>query len=153
MARLASGNPASAQEGFKRSLQSIADYIPSEGLGVYLATQGLLVPSKDATNDQVFRLRLVCFGIGLMVVGFLAFAAFDGSKFTGVEVWRRRILVTVLAVIAFAIYGAATPQFFLSDQSYLTIAWSQWAAIVTIIAALVMPYVASVLDLKPPQPA
>ena len=152
MARLASGDPAAAEKGFKGSLQSIANYIPSEGLGVYLAAQGLLIPAKDATDEQVFRLRLVCFAMGMVVVGLLAFAAFEGTKFAGLEVWRRRILVTVLAVVAFAIYGSATPEFFLSDRTYLTIAWSQWAAIVTIIAALVMPYVANVLDLKPPTP-
>ena len=153
MARMASGDTESSQTGFKSSLASITAYIPSEGLGVYLAAQGLLIPSKDATNDQIFRLRLVCFLMGAAMVGFLAFAAFDGSKFTREEGWRRRILVTILGVVAFLIYGSATPQFFLSDNSYLTIAWSQWAAIVTIIAALVLPYIASVLDLQAPKTA
>src|ERR1700730_139788 len=146
MARMASGETDPAPAGFKSSLQSIAAYIPSEGLGVYLAAQGLLIPSKEATTDQVFRLRLVCFLIGMAVVGFLAFAAFEGSRFDAHEARRRRIVVTVLAVVAFVIYGSATPQFFLSDRAYLTIAWSQWAAIVTIISALVLPYIASVLN-------
>jgi hypothetical protein len=152
MARLASGDPEPKKGTFKGSLQSIADYIPSEGLGVYLAAQGLLIPAKDATDVQVFRLRLVCFAIGMTVVGFLAFAAFDGSKFASAEAWRRRTVVTILAVVAFVIYGAATPLFFLSGQTYLTIAWSQWAAIVTIISALVLPYVANVLNIKAPKP-
>ena len=136
--------------GFKSSLQTIAAYIPSEGLAIYLAAQGLLIPSKEATAEQAFSLRLVCFGIGLAVVVFLAFAAFDGSKFRRAEARRRRALVTILAAVAFVIYGSATPQFFLSDQSFLTIAWSQYAALVTIVAALVIPYVANVLKLTPP---
>jgi hypothetical protein len=149
MALRASGDAAETATGFKNSLQTIAAYIPSEGLAVYLAAQGLLIPSKEATDEQEFRLRLVCFVIGLAVVAFLAFAAFDGSKFKRAEARRRRVVVTILAAVAFAIYGSATPQFFLSDQSYLTIAWSQWAALVTIISALVLPYVANVLNLKP----
>lgn len=149
MALRASGDAGDAH-GFKSSLQAITAYIPSEGLAVYLAAQGLLIPSKEATAEQEFRLRLVCFGIGLFVVAFLAFAAFDGSKFDVREARRRRIVVTILGAVAFAIYGAATPQFFLSDQSYLTIAWSQWAALVTIIAALVLPYIASVLNVTSP---
>ena len=151
MALRASGETGDAH-GFKSSLQTIAAYIPSEGLAVYLAAQGLLIPSKQATDEQQFRLRLVCFGIGLAVVAFLAFAAFDGSKFNTTEARRRRIVVTILAAAAFAIYGAATPQFFLSGESYLTIAWSQWAALVTIIAALVLPYIANALNLNPPPP-
>ena len=143
MAMRASGETTAT--GFKSSLQTIAAYIPSEGLAVYLAAQGLLIPAKDATTEQQFRLRLVCFGIGLIVVVFLAFAAFDGSKFKASEARRRRGLVTLLSAVAFAIYGSATPQFFLSDQSYLTIAWSQYAALVTIISALVIPYVANAL--------
>ena len=149
MALRASGETGDAH-GFKSSLQTIAAYIPSEGLAVYLAAQGLLIPSKEATDEQQFRLRLVCFAIGLAVVAFLAFAAFDGSKFEVSEARRRRLVVTILAAVAFGIYGSATPQFFLSDQSYLTIAWSQWAALVTIIAALALPYVANVLNLNPP---
>lgn len=148
MALRASGQTGEAA-GFKSSLQAITAYIPSEGLAVYLAAQGMLVPSKEATDEQQFRLRLVCFVIGLAVVAFLAFAAFDGSKFERNEAWRRRILVTALGVVAFAIYGAATPQFFLSGENYLTIAWSQWAALVAIVSALVLPYVANVLKLTP----
>jgi hypothetical protein len=150
MARLASGDENPVPGTFKSSLQSIADYIPSEGLAVYVAAQGLLIPSKEATDDQIFRLRLVCFAIGLAVVAFLAFAAFDGSKFARREAWRRRIVVTILGVVAFSIYGAATPLFFLSDQTYLTIAWSQWAGVVVIVSAVVLPYIANVLNLRPP---
>jgi hypothetical protein len=151
MALRASGETGDAQ-GFKSSLQTIAAYIPSEGLAVYLAAQGLLIPSKEATDAQEFGLRLVCFGIGLFVVVFLAFAAFDGSKFKAREALRRRVVVTILGAVAFAIYGAATPQFFLAGQSYLTIAWSQWAALVTIVTALVLPYIATVLNVNPPPP-
>jgi hypothetical protein len=150
MARIASRQQNQAtRTTFKNALVLVAAYIPSEALAVYLAALGLLVPATDATAEQVFRVRIVCFVIGFGMAVFLAFAAFDGSQIERkAEARRRRIVVSAFAALAFMIYCAATPDFFFSSLKFLTIAWSQWAAVVAIVAASVLPYFARALKIR-----
>lgn len=149
MARLASGNEeTSTTTTFKNALSLVAAYIPSEALAIYLATMGLLIPATSANAEQIFRIRIVCFLVGFGVALFLAYVGFERGDLSQVESRRRRIVVMAFAGLAFIIYSAATPLFFLSDLNFLTISWTQWAAVVAIVAASVLPYFAKALNIR-----
>ena len=92
-------------------------------------------------------IRLVVFVIGLLVSVGLAFVTFKGGALTRREQQRRQWLVAAMAAVTFAIYAAAMPSFFF-QADILTIPWSQWAAVLAIIAAVVLPTVARSLRLR-----
>lgn len=129
------------------ALSLIVAYIPSEAIAVYIAALGILIPGTTATSDQVSRVRLVCFVAGLAVAIVIAFANFDSTGIERNEAYRRRIVVAVLAGVAFLIYAAATPSFFYGD-TFLTIAFTQWAAAAAIVSAAIMPIVAKALGVR-----
>jgi hypothetical protein len=144
MAKLAQENATAPPN----PLGLLTAYIPSEAIAVYIGALGILIPTADATPDQVGRVRLVCFFAGLLVAIIIAFANFDRSGITDTrEVWRRRIVVAVLAVVAFAVYAAATPSFFY-DDAFLTIPFTQWAAAGALVTAVVLPIVAKALGVR-----
>lgn len=130
------------------TLNLITAYIPSEAIAVYIGALGILAPTAEATADQVGRVRLICFGAGLLVATLIAVLNVDPSKVPGTaELWRRRLVVTLLAGVAFAIYSAATPSFFFEDN-FLTIAFTQWAAAAALVSAVVLPPLAKLLGVR-----
>ncbi|HEV8488487.1 MAG TPA: hypothetical protein VGQ58_01725 [Candidatus Limnocylindrales bacterium] len=138
------------------ALNLITAYIPSEALAVYIGALGILVPTAEATPDQIGRVRLVCFLAGLAVAAVIAVANVDAKKIPDPrELWRRRLVIAALAGVAFAIYAAATPSFFVQD-TWLTIPISQWAAFAALIGTVaVFPPLAkslNVRDAEPPKP-
>ncbi|MEO5919309.1 MAG: hypothetical protein ABIQ17_07085 [Candidatus Limnocylindrales bacterium] len=147
MARLAEGDSAEPDSTLQSAIRLIASYIPAESIAVYIVILGLLAPGPDASSDQVMAIRLVVFVIGLLVSVGLAFVAFKGGTLTRREQQRRQWLVAAMAAVTFAIYAAAMPSFFFQTD-ILTIPWSQWAAVLAIIAAVVLPTVARSLRLR-----
>jgi cytosine/uracil/thiamine/allantoin permease len=141
MARLAEGDSAEPDSTLQSALRLVAAYIPSEAIAIYIAVLGLLNPSGDATSQDVLIVRFICFVIGLVVAVSLPFATFKGGNLTRREQRRRQGIVAALAAVAFAVYAATMPSFFLSG-SILTIGLSQWAAVLAILAALFLPIVA-----------
>ena len=131
----------------ENALGLVTAYIPSEAVAVYLAALGILVPTSLATADQVARVRLVCFAAGLAVAIVIAFANFDPAGLNPREALRRRAVVAVLASIAFAIYAAATPSFFIGG-AYNTIQFTQYASVAAIVAAPLLPVVAKALGVR-----
>lgn len=129
------------------ALSLIVAYIPSEAIAVYIAALGILIPGSTATEEQVGRVRLVCFFAGLAVAIVIAFANFDATDLERREAYRRRAVVAVLAGVAFLIYAAATPSFFYAN-TLLTIAFTQWAAAAAIVSAAIMPVVAKALGVR-----
>lgn len=143
MTDLAQSNPTPT----KNALSLIAAYIPSEAIAVYLAALGILAPTNQATPDQVARIRLICFGAGLLVAIVIAFADFNSANLSTREAYRRRFFVAVLAGASFAVYSAATPDFFVQN-TYLTIGFTQWAAGFAIFFAVLIPVVAKALRVR-----
>ncbi len=141
MARLAEGDSAEPDSTLQSAIRLVAAYIPSEAIGIYIAVLGLLNPSTDATSNDVLVVRLICFVIGLVVAVSLPFATFKGGNLTRREQRRRQVIVAILAAVAFALYAATMPSFFLSG-TILTIGVSQWAAVLAVLAALFLPIVA-----------
>ncbi|MGK2849571.1 MAG: hypothetical protein ACSLFN_01455, partial [Candidatus Limnocylindrales bacterium] len=60
---------------------------------------------------------------------------------------RRQVIVAALAAVAFAVYAAAMPSFFVT-VTILGLGISQWAAVVAILVALFMPMVAKALKVR-----
>lgn len=147
MARLAEGDTAEPDSTLQSAVRLIAGYIPAEAIATYIAVLGLLTPGAGASADQVQLIRLVCFVIGLAVSVGLAFITFKGGNLTKREQQRRQWVVAGLAAVGFAIYAAAMPSFFFQTE-ILTIPWGQWAAVLAIIAALVMPTVAKAVRVR-----
>ncbi len=147
MARLAEGDSAEPDSTLQSALRLLAAYIPSEALAVYIAVLGLLNPSSEATGQDVMIVRLICLVIGLVVAVSLPFVTFKGGNLTRREQRRRQAIVAVLAAIAFVVYAATMPSFFLS-ATILTIAFSQWAAVAAILVALFLPQVARRLGVR-----
>ena len=79
--------------------------------------------------------RLICLLIGLVVAVSLPFVTFKGGSLTRREQRKRQAIVAVMAAVAFVVYAATMPSFFL-NATILTIGWSQWAAVVAILAPL-----------------
>ncbi len=147
MARLAEGDTAEPDSTLQSAIRLIASYIPAESIAVYLVVLGLLAPGADASTDQVMAIRLVVFVIGLLVSVGLAFVTFNGGALTRREQQRRQWLVAAMAAVSFAIYAAAMPSFFFQTD-ILTIPSSQWAAVLAIIVAVVLPTIARSLRLR-----
>jgi ABC-type Co2+ transport system permease subunit len=141
MARLAEGDSAEPDSTLQSALRLVAAYIPSEAIAIYIAVLGLLNPSVTATSQDVLIVRLICFLIGLIVAVSLPFVTFKGGSLTRREQRRRQVIVAALAAVAFAVYAAAMPSFFISG-AILTIGFSQWAAVLAILVALFLPIVA-----------
>lgn len=132
----------------RNPLSLLAAYIPSEAIAVYLAALGLLVPTAEATADQVARIRLICLIAGLGVALLIAVISVKTQPGVGTfETWRRRFIVALLAAVAFGVWTAATPNFFYEDV-YLTIAFSQWAAFVAVIVTVFLPVIAKALGVR-----
>ena len=132
----------------ENALALIAAYIPSEAIAVYLAALGILIPTSAATADQVARVRLICFAAGLLIAVVISFVNLDSTNLPTREAYRRRIVVAVIAAIGFVIYSSATPDFFFNN-TYLTIAFTQWAAVAAIVAAPLLPWLAKALGVRP----
>lgn len=147
MARLAEGDSAEPDSTLQSALRLVAAYIPSEAIAMYIAVLGLLNPPATATSQDVTIIRIICFVIGILVAVSLPFATFKGGNLTRREQRRRQIVVAVLAAVAFAVYAATMPSFFFGEP-ILTIGFSQWAAVVTIIVALFMPIIAKALNVR-----
>ena len=139
---------ADTDSTFRSSLTLLAAYIPSEALAAYLAALGFLVPATDATVEQIFNVRVICFAIGFALALVLAVVTFNGRGLHIREQVKRRVLLALLAGVAFAIYSAATPSFFWSDLRFLTIAFTQWAAVAAIVTAMGLPYFAKALGVR-----
>ena len=136
------------------TLSLITAYIPSEAIAVYIGALGMLVPSAEATNEQVGRVRAICFLAALAVATVIAIANVDPKTIPEArERWRRRIVVAALAGVSFAIYAAALPSFFIQDK-WLTIPISQWAAFAALIGTVaVFPPLAKSLNVRDAEPA
>ncbi|MEO8207715.1 MAG: hypothetical protein ABI598_01675 [Chloroflexota bacterium] len=147
MARLAEGDSAEPDSTLQSAIRLIASYIPAEAIATYIVVLGLLSPGAEASSDQVMAIRLVCFVIGVLVAIGLAFVTFKGGALTRREQQRRQWLVAAMAAISFAIYAAAMPSFFF-QADILTIPWSQWAAVLAIIVAVITPTIAKSLRLR-----
>ncbi len=147
MARLAEGDSAEPDSTLQSALRLVAAYVPSEAIAMYIAVLGLLNPPSSATSQDVTIIRIICFVIGLLVAISLPFATFKGGNLTKREQRRRQIVVAVLAAVAFAVYAATMPSFFYSG-TILTIGFSQWAAVLTIIVALFLPIIAKSLNVR-----
>jgi len=147
MARLAEGDSAEPDSTLQSAIRLIASYIPAESIAVYIVILGLLSPGPDASSDQVMAIRLVVFVIGLFVSVGLASVTFKGGALTRREQQRRQWLVATMAALSFAVYAAAMPSFFFQTD-ILTIPWSQWAAVLAIVVAVVLPTVARALRLR-----
>ncbi len=147
MARLAEGDSAEPDSTLQSAIRLIAGYIPAEAIATYIIVLGLLSPGSDASSDQVQAIRVVCFVIGLTVAVGLAFVTFKGGTLTKREQKRREWIVAGLAAVSFAIYAAAMPSFFF-QVTILTIPWGQWAAVLAIITALVLPTIAKALRVR-----
>jgi hypothetical protein len=147
MARLAEGDSAEPDSSLQSAIRLIAGYIPAEAIAIYIVVLGLLSPGTDATSDEVIVIRVIAFLIGVGVAIALPFVTFRGGTLTRREQRRRQIVVAVLAAVSFAVYAAALPSFFI-DATILTIPWSQWAAVLAIIVALLLPTVARALHVR-----
>jgi len=136
------------------TLGLITAYIPSEAIAVYIGALGILIPAAEATPEQIGRVRLVCFVAGVLVAAVIAIANVDPKKIPDArELWRRRAVIAVLAGVAFAIYAAATPSFFVQDK-WLTIPISQWAAFAALVGTVaVFPPLAKSLGVRETEPA
>ena len=143
MTQLAKKDPTTPEN----ALGLITAYIPSEAIAVYLGALGILIPATTATEDQVARVRLICFAIGLLVALVIAFANLDSTGLEVREAYRRRIVVAVLAAVGFAIYAAATPSFFIAN-TFNTISFTQYASVAALAAAPLMPVVAKALGVR-----
>lgn len=144
MAKLAEGDATPPAN----TMNLISAYIPSEAIAVYIGALGILVPTAEATASEVGRIRLVCFALGVLVAVVIAIGNVNPAKVTGAaELWRRRLVVAALAGVAFSVYAAATPSFFFQD-TYLTIAFTQWAAIAALVCAIVLPPLAKFLGVR-----
>lgn len=147
MARLAEGDSATPDSTLQSAIRLVAGYIPAEAIIVYIAILGVLSPSSEATTDEVTVIRVIAYLIGIAVAIGLAFIAFKGNSLTKREQRKREIIVAALAAVAFAIYAAAMPSFFVKD-AILTIPFGQWAAILAIVTALAMPSIAKALGVR-----
>ena len=147
MARLAEGDSVQPDSTLQSSLRLIAAYLPSEAIAAYIVLLGLLNPTQAATSDEVTIVRLLCFAIGVFVSFGLAFVTFQGGGLTRREQQRRQIVVGLLAAVSFATFAAAMPSFFYQG-TVLSLGFSQWAAVVAVIVAVVMPTIARVLRVR-----
>ncbi len=147
MARLAEGDSATPDSTLQSAIRLVAGYIPAEAIVVYIAVLGILSPGSEATTDDVTIIRIISFLIGIAVAIGTAFIAFKGKQLTRREQQRREIIVAVLASVAFVIYAAAMPSFFIKT-TILTIPLGQWAAILAILTALALPSIAKALGVR-----
>jgi hypothetical protein len=146
MATMATKDP---NEQATSALQLLAAYIPSEAIALYLAALGILTPAATASEEAITRVRLICFLLGAAAAVLIAFVGVTEAP-SGARrgKWYRRIVVAILANVAFVAYAAATPTFFYSN-TFLTIPFTQWAAVATIVIALVLPSIAGVVGVRP----
>lgn len=147
MARLAEGDSAEPDSTLQSALRLVAAYIPSEAIATYIVVLGLLNPPSTATSQDVTIIRIICLVLGLLVALALPFATFKGGNLTRREQRRRQIVVAILAAVSFLAYAATMPSFFFGEP-ILTLGFSQWAAVVTVIVALVVPVIAKRLDVR-----
>ncbi len=147
MARLAEGDTAEPDSTLQSAIRLVAAYIPAEAIAVYIAILGLLSPSETATTDDVRIIRVIALLLGIAVAVGVAFVAFKGGSMTRKEQRRRETLVAIMAAVPFVIYAAAMPSFFF-QATILTLPFSQWAAILAIITALVLPMIAKAAGLR-----
>lgn len=147
MARLAEGDSATPDSTLQSAIRLVAGYIPSEAIVVYIAVLGILSPSQDATTDEVTIVRIIAVVIGILVALGVAFVAFKGHQLTRREQRKREVIIGVIAAVAFVIYAAAMPSFFVKG-TILTIPLGQWAAILAIVTALSMPSIAKALGVR-----
>lgn len=147
MARLAEGDSAEPDSTLQSALRLVAAYIPAEAIAIYIAVLGLLNPATGATTSDVTIIRFICFVIGIIVAISLPFVTFKGGNLTKREQRRRQVIVAALAAVAFAVYAAAMPSFFVT-VTILGLGISQWAAVVAILVALFMPTVARTLHVR-----
>jgi phosphoglycerol transferase MdoB-like AlkP superfamily enzyme len=147
MARLAEGDSAEPDSTLQSALRVVAAYIPAEAIAIYIAVLGLLNPTTGATTEDVTIIRFICFVIGVVVSISLPFVTFKGGNLTKREQRRRQVIVAALAAVAFAVYAATMPSFFVT-ATILGIGISQWAAVVAILVALFMPMVAKALKVR-----
>lgn len=147
MARLAEGDAATPDSTLQSAIRLVAGYIPAEALVVYIAVLGILSPGTEATTEDVTIIRIISLLIGIAVAVGTAFIAFKGKQLTRREQQRREVIVAILASVAFVIYAAAMPSFFVK-ATILTIPLSQWAAILAVVTALAMPSIAKALGVR-----
>lgn len=147
MARLAEGDSAEPDSTLQSALRVVAAYIPAEAIAIYIAVLGLLNPTTGATTEDVTIIRFISFVIGVVVSISLPFVTFKGGNLTKREQRRRQVIVAALAAVAFAVYAATMPSFFVT-VTILGIGISQWAAVVAILVALFMPMVAKALKVR-----
>jgi cytosine/uracil/thiamine/allantoin permease len=147
MARLAEGDSAEPDSTLQSALRLVAAYVPSEAIAIYIVILGLLNPGQAASDQDVSIVRLICFLLGIGVALALPFATFKGGALTRREQRRRQAVVAVMAAVAFAIYAAAMPSFFI-EAELLTIDLSHWAAVLAVIVTLLLPVVARSLNVR-----
>lgn len=147
MARLAEGDTAEPDSTLQSAIRLVAAYIPAEALAVYIAILGLLSPGDTASTDDVRIIRVIALLLGIGVAVGVAYIAFKGGSLTRKEQRRREVIVAVMAAVSFVIYAAAMPSFFYQGI-LLTLPFSQWAALLAIITALVLPMIARGLKVR-----
>jgi hypothetical protein len=147
MARLAEGDTGQPDSTLQSALRLLTAYVPSEAMAVYIMLLGLLNPPPEATSQDVQLVRLVCYGMGILVAVGLTLITFKGRTLTRREQRRRQLVVAVLAAVAFTTYAAAMPSFFLR-ATLLSLQLSQWAALLALIVAFVLPSVARLLNVR-----
>jgi len=139
------------QSSGEKYLRTVATYIPSEAVALYLFVLGLLTSFTNSA-DNLTILRWICFAIGVVAAVGLVFLTFKpGEADTAAGVARRkRAQLIGFSLVAFIAYSIATPGGpFIGTALGLSL--TTWGAVVVAILAVFMPIVAQKWGLRPGQ--
>ena len=137
---------AKAAADRKSAFETLAAYIPSEAITLYIAGVALIQTTTLVTVHAAFYVLLgaaALLSIALTARSYYRTVSKD-APFKAGKFWVQ-IFITVAA---FALYVASIPTY---DQS--PIKWDQaWAGLIAIIAAALLPVLAEVVGLTPNDP-
>ena len=123
VATAGSETPSDTSSALSKGLESVARFIPTEAVTVYVAGLGLFTPSSQ-------REKWIVFVIGLAVVGALVLLNAPVAAFKSRVAGWRPAAVLIISSVAFVAWAAATPGGPFDDISARATIWGGFAVLV-----------------------
>jgi hypothetical protein len=141
------------RQSVSSALETIAAYLPTEGLALYVTAFAVLAPADDSAGERDRWLIFLFATVLNVFFTVLAMRVTGAAPSTGIG-WSRPVFRTALAVavtsLGLCIYVAALPDNpFLGRQTIPVLNWTwsgmslPWAGVVAVAVSLVLPVVAA----------